>query len=286
MGTASMKSIKLRIKSMESTKQITKAMQMVSTSKLRHAREKVLASRPYFEILYDTISDIIASNNTLGSEFTRPREVRNVLYVTIAGDRGLAGGYNSNLIKLALREISDNNADEMVVPMGRKSVEYFTKHGIPILTEIYSKVETVSISDCFTLARGISKRYLDGEFDEVRLIWTNFTSMLSQTPSSLKLLPLNKEIYNTGNFKNSSEVIFDPSQHDALHAIVTEYLGGMIYGAVCESRASELASRSNAMDSATKNAEELIESLSLSYNRARQSAITQEITEIVAGAEK
>ena len=150
-----------------------------------------------------------------------------------------------------------------------------------------SKVESVTISDCFTLASEISKRYLDGEFDEVRLIWTNFTSMLSQTPSSLKLLPLNKEIYNSGKeFKNSSEVIFEPSQHDAFHAIVTEYLGGMIYGAVCESRASELASRSNAMDSATKNAEELIDSLSLSYNRARQSAITQEITEIVAGAEK
>ena len=279
MAGISAKDIKLRIKSMESTKQITKAMEMVASSKLRKAQERVLHSRPYFEILYDPISEIAASASGLSSPYLETRTGNKVLYVVIAGDRGLAGGYNSNILKLAYSELEGK--DPQVVPMGKKAVDFFHSRNVPILTEAYAEAADISVGDCFTLAKDLSARFRGGEFDEIRVAFTNFVSVLSQTPASLRLLPLGQ----TQKTAVPRDVLYEPTPEEVFDAIIPEYLGGVIYGALCESVASEQAARRTAMDSATQNAEDMIADLSLKFNRARQAAITQEITEIVGGAE-
>ncbi len=280
MAGVSTKEIKNRIRSMESTKQITKAMEMVAASKLRRAQAQVLTSRPYFEILFDTIHDIADTNRDFSSPYLVQRPVKRIACVVIAGDRGLAGGYNSNVLKLVMSELAGKDA--CVVPVGKKAVDYFKSHGVPMLTANYAEAEDMSIGDCFTLAKSLCKQYLAGEFDEIRVVYTNFVSVLSQTPSSLQLLPLLRQ---EGEVKSgSSDMTYEPDPVTVFDAIIPEYLGGVLYGALCESRASEQAARRTAMDSATQNADEMIESLSLQFNRARQAAITQEITEIVAGS--
>ena len=281
MAGVSTKEIKNRIRSMESTKQITKAMEMVAASKLRRAQAQIANSRPYFEILYSTIHEIVASNRELSSPYLVERPVKKVMYVVIAGDRGLAGGYNSNILKLVQSEIQGKDA--VVLPIGKKAVDFFRARKIPALTESYAEAAEVSIGDCFSIARQLSKAFLAGEFDEIHVAYTNFVSVLSQTPASLRLLPLIHQ--ESSNAKVSDNGInYEPDSEEVFAAIVPEYLGGILYGAICESRAAEQAARRSAMDSATQNADEMIADLSLKFNRARQAAITQEITEIVAGS--
>ena len=281
MAGVSTKEIKNRIRSMESTKQITKAMEMVAASKLRRAQAQVLASRPYFESLYATINDIVDSTQDFSSPYLTARPVKKVLYIVIAGDRGLAGGYNSNVLKLVQSEIEGKDA--VVLPIGKKSVDYFRSRKIPAFTEAYAEAADVGIGDCFSIAKQLSKAYLSGEFDEIRVAYTNFVSVLSQAPATMRLLPLVRE--ETGREGTvSSDIIYEPNSTEVFDAIIPEYLGGILYGALCESRASEQAARRAAMDSATQNADEMIADLSLKFNRARQAAITQEITEIVAGS--
>ncbi|MGM9521517.1 MAG: ATP synthase F1 subunit gamma [Oscillospiraceae bacterium] len=281
MAGVSMKDIKLRIRSMESTKQITKAMEMVAASKLRRAQENVLRSRPYFEVLYSAITDIASNNSEFTSPYVCEREVKKSCYIVIAGDRGLAGGYNHNILKLAEETMSGKNA--VVMPIGKKSLENFRAHGYEILSEAYPEAGALSISDCFTMARGLCKDFSEGEFDEVYIAYTNFASMLVQTPCVMQLLPLKCGEERSG--APHSITLYEPDSETVFNRIIPEYLGGLIYGALRESIASEQGARRTAMDAATKNAEEMIDDLSLKYNRARQGAITQEITEIVAGAD-
>ena len=281
MAGVSTKEIKNRIRSMESTKQITKAMEMVAASKLRKAQAQVLASRPYFEILFETINEIVDVNRDFSSAFLTKRPVKKIAYVVIAGDRGLAGGYNSNVLKLVMEGIEGKDAT--ILPIGKKAVDYFRSHGVSMMTQNYAQAEDMSLGDCFTVAKTLCKQFLAGEFDEIRVAYTNFVSVLSQTPSSLRLLPLLRQ-QTDKECKNQPEIMYEPDCVTVFDAIVPEYLGGVIYGALCESRASEQAARRTAMDSATQNAEEMIADLSLQFNRARQAAITQEITEIVAGS--
>ena len=281
MAGVSTKEIKGRIRSMESTKQITKAMEMVAASKLRKAQEKVLCSRPYFEILYSAINGIVAANRSFLSPFMLKREVKRSAYIVIAGDRGLAGGYNNNVLKLALEDMTGK--DVMVVPVGKKAVDYFRFRNISILTDAYAEAEELSVSGCFTIAHQLSKKFLAGEVDEIKICYTNFVSVLSQTPALLHVLPLVRE--ETGDKKaEMADIFYEPDGEAVFDAIVPEYLGGMLYGALCESRAAEQAARRTAMNSATQNAEDMIGQLNLEFNRARQAAITQEITEIVAGS--
>ena len=209
------------------------------------------------------------------------RSGKKVMYVVIAGDRGLAGGYNSNILKLVQSAIADKEAS--VLPIGKKAVDYFRARKIPALTESYAEAADVSIGDCFSIARQLSKAFLAGEFDEIHVAYTNFVSVLSQTPATLRLLPL---IHEKGSSAKVSDngINYEPDSEEVFASIVPEYLGGVIYGALCESRAAEQAARRSAMDSATQNADEMIADLSLKFNRARQAAITQEITEIVAGS--
>ena len=281
MAGVSTKEIKNRIRSMESTKQITKAMEMVAASKLRRAQAQVSNSRPYFEILSNTITSIIRSNRDFSSPYLKAREVKKVMYIVIAGDRGLAGGYNSNVLKMVHSEIQGKDA--VVLPIGKKAVEFFRSRKIPALTESYAEAAELTVGDCFSISKMLSKAYLDGEFDEVRIAYTQFVSVISQVPSTKQLLPLT---LNPDEEKApyTSDIIYDPDNEEVFAAVVPEYLGGIVYGAVCESRASEQAARRTAMDAATSNAEEMIADLSLKFNRARQAAITNEIIDIVAGS--
>ena len=279
MAGVSTKEIKNRIRSMESTKQITKAMEMVAASKLRRAQAQVLNSRPYFEILKNTIDQIVATNRDFSSPYLVTRPVRKALYLVIAGGRGLAGGYNSNILKLVESEMEGKDA--VVLPIGKKAVDHFRARRTPILSENYAEAADISIGDCFSISKQLSRAFLSGEFDEIHVAYTNFVSVLSQTPACMKLLPLTAEQpHPTG----ASDILYEPDSTEVFEAIVPEYLGGIVYGALCESRAAEQAARRTAMDAATSNAEDMIADLSLKFNQARQAAITQEITEIVAGS--
>ena len=279
MAGVSTKEIKTRIRSMESTKQITKAMEMVASSKLRRAQAQVLSSRPYFEILYGVIQDILAKNQDAESVYLKARPVKKSLYVVIAGDRGLAGGYNSNILKMVVSQMEGKDA--MVLPIGKKAMDYFRSHKVPMLSEAYGTAEDISVGDCFSIAKLLCKNYLAGEVDEIHLAYTKFNSVLSQTATAMQMLPLAAEAKAS---QGLGAMEYEPDPETVLSTIIPEYLGGIFYGALCESRASEQAARRTAMDSATQNAEEMIGQLSLEFNRARQAAITQEITEIVAGS--
>ncbi len=278
----SMKDIKLRIKSVESTMQITKAMELVASSKMRRAKERVEHSRPYFETLYESLTKIAAADPRARNPYLRRDDIKRTLLVVIAGDRGLAGGYNANVFKQA----DAAEGPVTVLPIGKRSAEYFAHHGAGLFTPEVLMAADVSVSECFTLSHQITEGFLKGEYDAVKLCYTRFDSMMTQPATTLEVLPLTIEPTEAQKAEaRRSQILYKPSCEEVFGAIIPEYVAGVLYGAVCESVASELAARRTAMDAATKNAGEMIEHLNLYYNRARQAAITQEITEIVAGAE-
>ena len=280
---ANMKAVKLRIKSVQSTMQITKAMELVASSKLRKAKERAEVCRPYFETMHQTLVDIAQGNTDFSSVYARESGNEKCCYVLIAGDRGLAGGYNTNLFKCL--EAASVNQDFLVLPIGKKAVEYSKRNGFACVTESFGETADVSVADCFEMANLLCGEFKKGEFGHIDLCYTKFVSMLSQQPSAIPVLPL-KDLTDKQDTKSIRNLIlYEPDASEVFDAIVPEYLAGLIYGAVCESVASELAARRTAMEAATNNAEEMIEKLNLHYNRARQASITQEITEIVGGAE-
>lgn len=280
---ANMKAVKLRIRSVQSTMQITKAMELVASSKLRKAKERAEVCRPYFETMHQTLVDIAQGNTDFSSVYARESGNEKCCYVLIAGDRGLAGGYNTNLFKCL--EAASVNQDFLVLPIGKKAVEYSKRNGFACVTESFGEIADVSVADCFEMANLLCGEFKKGEFGHIDLCYTKFVSMLSQQPSAIPVLPL-KDLTDKQDTKSIRNLIlYEPDASEVFDAIVPEYLAGLIYGAVCESVASELAARRTAMEAATNNAEEMIEKLNLHYNRARQASITQEITEIVGGAE-
>ena len=280
---ANMKAVKLRIKSVQSTMQITKAMELVASSKLRKAKERAEVCRPYFETMHQTLVDIAQGNTDFSSVYARESGNEKRCYVLIAGDRGLAGGYNTNMFKCL--EAASLNQDFLVLPIGKKAVEYSKRNGFACVTESFGEIADVSVGDCFVMANLLCGEFKKGEFGHIDLCYTKFVSMLSQQPSAIPVLPL-KDLTDKQDTKSIRNLIlYEPDASEVFDAIVPEYLAGLIYGAVCESVASELAARRTAMEAATNNAEEMIEKLNLHYNRARQASITQEITEIVGGAE-
>lgn len=281
MAGASMKDIKLRIRSVESTMQITKAMQLVATSKLRRAKERMENSKPYASISRAAIMEAAASCARSGSiPYATPREVKKRCYVVIAGDRGLAGGYNSNVLKAVHADVGER--DWCVLPIGRKAVDHFARREVSMLTDAYFRAEGLTVGTCFKMATQLVEGYDRGDFDEVILVYTTFVNMMTQEVKLERLLPIDKPEKPD---ERHVAAIFEPDAEELLKAVMPDFLAGRIYSAVCDSYASEVASRRTAMDSATKNAGEMISDLRLRYNRARQGAITQEITEIVAGAE-
>ena len=279
MAGASMKDIKLRIRSVESTMQITKAMQLVASSKLRGARARMEASKPYMKVARTAVWDIALHNTGAQSHYVIPREIRQRCYIVIAGDRGLAGSYNANMFK----RIEWDSRDAMccVIPIGRKAIEYYSHGRMSIITSA-EKVEGLTLEACGDIARRILESYDAGEYDEIVLAYTSFVSVLLQKTKLKPLLPLD---VRDAPERTSRQMLCEPGADALLKDFLPQYLAGLIYSAACDSFASEQAARRVAMDSATKNASDIIENLSLRYNRARQSSITQELTEIVAGAE-
>ena len=286
MAGAGIKEIKTRINSVNSTKQVTKAMELVASSKMRKAKDRALAARPYFGTMYDTVRDIATNTRGVRNVFLKQREVKNKCYIVVAGDRGLAGGYNSNIMKLVLSHMGDKK--EKVMPIGKKANEFFAKRGYDILKSAES-VEKCGYEETLAFAQEAMDLYKKGEVDEVYMVYTEFVSPLTQRPKLLKVLPLafdkeeNKEIKEQS--AKGTRVQYLPSAEVVLGHIIPKYVSGIVYDGVIESFASEQAARRTAMSSANDNADEMLSNLELSYNRARQSAVTQEITEIVGGVE-
>lgn len=274
-----MNDIKARMKSVQSTMQITKAMELVATSKLRRAKERVEKSRFFYEVLKDAIRTVQNTYEAEASVWGSEREEKKVLYIVMAGDRGLAGGYNANIFRLT--ESLSKGKDALYLPIGKKAVEYYHHRKAEIYTDSCEYISDMHVGDTLALAKRICESYRAGEVDSVVLVYTNFVSMITQTPTFVRLLPLEA----IGEKKKGADPLFEGNPEEILERIVPDYIGGMLYTAVSESLASESGSRRSAMNAANKNAGEMIDTLKLSYNRARQSVITQEITEIVSGAE-
>lgn len=277
-----MKEIKTRIKSVESTRQITKAMELVSSSKFRKAKDRAQSTKPYFNTLYSTVQDIAGNTSNSKNVFMKERDVKNVCYIVIAGDRGLAGGYNSNILKAVLGH--NTLGSGKVIPVGKKARESFSKRGYEVIDSIET-VENATYEDANRVAVAAMEAYKKGEVDEVNLVYTQFISALTQEPTVVRLLPVTIDKKEKEEVKTTKAAVeYLPSADAVLGYILPKYVSGSVYGAIAESFASEQAARRTAMESATDNANEMIAKLELSYNRARQAAVTQEISEIVGGA--
>ncbi len=277
MAGSSMKDIKLRIKSIQGTRQITKAMQLVASSKLRRAKERMEQSAPYLQTFSQIIDKLSGSADRGDSVFFSGRESTKACHCVIAGDRGLAGGYNSNVFKEVVRHAEENKLETKLLPIGRKTVEYFKKR-FDFIDESYATAADISIGDCFKLGNSLTDKFLEGEFDELYLTYTSYKNVLHQEPVTVKVFPL------SATDGKSTLIECEPGFGATIREIMPSYVASIIYSAVAQSYVSELTSRQNAMDTATSNADEMLSELQLQYNRARQAGITQEITEIVAGA--
>lgn len=260
--------------------QITKAMELVATSKLRHAKERAEGSRPYMNTLLTAIRKIGALLKGDSALLEASNRGGKTLYIVIAGDRGLAGGYNSNIFRLAQK--LDTDGDGIYLPVGKKALEYYKRRGKEIYSDVFHSVALCGVGDCLTTAEAIIEDYEAGKIAKVILIYTKFVSMLTQMPVSEVLLPFGDDATSDDI---SGDILLDGEAEEIIRKIIPQYIGGMIHAGVCEAFASECGARRSAMNSANKNAEEMIGELTLKFNRARQAVITQEITEIVSGAE-
>ena len=276
MAGAGMNSIKARIKSVKSTMQITGAMELVATSKLRRAKERVERTRPFYMTLDGAIKDVIRVAEITDSPYRRLKEGK-TLYIVIAGDRGLAGGYNANIFRLTSRLITEG---DMILPIGKKACEHYKNKSYPLFGEPVIYVGELGVGDALAIGENVTRSFISGEIGKVVLVYTRFVSMMTQSAVYEDLLPL-----ECGESCSLSDPEYDIEPEAMLDAIVPKYVGGVIYSAVCEALASEQGARRSAMNAANKNAKEMIDDLMLRYNRARQAIITQEITEIVSGAE-
>lgn len=284
MASANMKDIKRRIKSVKSTMQITKAMELVASSKLRKAREKADHAKVFFDALYDTMWEITVENSTFHSIYFSGREVKTTMFVVIAGDRGLAGGYNSNVLKLAQKKIDEasENGSAVIIPIGKKAVEYFEKREYRVVAKYDNIAENIRMNSAKEIGSKIMAAFRNGNTDKVELIYTDYVSPLVQEAKHKSIIPLEKPAEET--IRRNVQTSYEPSPERMFDLLMPQYIAGVLYGSIADSFASEQAARRIAMENASDNAEEMIDDLSLLYNRARQATITQEITEIVSGA--
>ena len=276
---ANMKDVKRRIKSVESTMQITKAMQLVASSKMRKAKDRAEAVHPFFESVFQVMADI-SRDHEFRSIFTKKKFKNSVLLIVIAGDRGLAGGFNSNVLKMAKAEadkIIASGGEVMIMAIGKKAVEFFEKRDYKLIEGFPQIAEGIELVDTMMIADKVINRFRSGDFDAVELVYTTFVSVMTQEPQHLRILPVENLDYLG---EKHPMTIYDPSPEEVFDSLIPEYMGGMLYSAIVDSFASEQAARRTAMESASDNASEMIDKLSLLYNRARQAQITQEITEI------
>ncbi len=278
---ASMRDIKRRKSSIQSTQQITKAMKLVSTVKLQKARNRAEATNPYFNYMYKTVSSMLAKSGTIDHPYLRGGQSGKKAVVVITSNRGLAGGYNSNIVKL-ITGGDFVKEDLNIYAVGGKGVEALSRRGYNIVENASEIMEAPTYSDAAALCNKVLDAFSKGEVGEIYLAYTHFKNTVSQEPKLIKLLPVEIDPAET----DDSNVLmnYEPNEEEALNMIIPKYVTSLFYGALVEAVASENGARMQAMDSATSNAEEMISDLSLKYNRARQGSITQELTEIIAGA--
>ncbi|MBN4050681.1 MAG: ATP synthase F1 subunit gamma [Alkaliphilus sp.] len=276
--------IKRRIKSVTSTKQITKAMELVSSAKLRKAKKHLQDTKPYFTAMHNAINEILDSSGEIKNIFLNSREVKKTLYIVIAADRGLCGGYNANVLKKAANEIAGQK-NISVLTVGQKARDFFRKMDADFDGEYIGISERPTFENAKTIGALCRELFKQNSVDEVILISTEFVSTISHKPRALKILPLTIDMENYVPKEREERMEYEPSAEEVFDYLVPKYIDSMIYGALIESSTSEQGARRVAMESATDNAEEMIDKLKLKYNRARQASITQEIAEIVGGAE-
>ena len=281
---ASMRDIKRRKESVASTGQITKAMKLVSTVKLQKARARAESNKPYFTMLYDTICSILARTGKIDHRYLKANESSRKAVITITSNRGLAGGYNNNIVKEIAAAFTPETTD--VYALGKKGLEGLTRKGYHIVEDYSEVMNDPLYADAIQIGKNVLASYENGEVGEIYLAYTSFKNTVVQEPKLIKLLPINiDEIMQDVEVDVLTPMNFEPEADEALDMIIPKYMNNIIYGAFVEAIASENGARMQAMDSATKNADDMIADLSLKYNRARQSSITQELTEIIAGAE-
>ncbi len=282
MASGNMKEIKRRVKSVESTMQITKAMELVASSKLRKAKMRAEEARPFFDELYALMCRTAGETRGLDTVYAVKREVKNRLYIVIAGDRGLAGGYNSNILKMADTAWVGGTKPK-IIAIGKKSVEFFSKRDYELIGEYPGLAEMIKVADAADIAQTAVDMFLSHETDEIKIFFTQFVSPLVQNPVAMSVLPIIAPVGNLDR-PNRRTVDYDPSPEAVFGRIIPRMITSLIVCAVNESYASELGARRTAMENATDNAQEMIDTLSLAYNRARQEKITNELNEIVSGA--
>ncbi len=281
---ASMRDIKRRRSSIQGTQQITKAMKLVSTVKLQRARAAAEKSQYYFDSMYRTVGSILSRVGHIEHRYLTPGDSERKAVVVITSNRGLAGGYNSNVVKLITRNDALKKEDLDVYTIGNKGREAFARHGYTIREDLPDIIEDPLYSEVNDLTARLLKSYENGEVGEIYLAYTFFKNTVSQEPRLLKLLPV-EPLDQDGDGFVDSVMNFEPEDVEAIDMIIPKYISSLIYGGLKEAIASENGARMQAMDNATSNAEEMIDKLSLQYNRARQGSITQELTEIIAGSE-
>ena len=281
---ASLQEVKGRMKSIDSTKQITNAMNLVATAKLTKSRDNVAKTRPFFNTVQETIHSIMSHTNGVSHPFIKSNNVDNATFIVIASDMGLCGGYNANVCKLAQESIEKKGKAD-IITIGKKSREFFKARNMEVSEEITGISESPTYIHADGIASSIIERFKKGQTGEVYLVYTVFESIIVQEPKVVRLLPLEPETLGIESKAQNGLMNYDPSPEAVLEYVIPKYITSVIYGALVESAASEQGARMTAMDAATENAEEMLEDLNIEYNRARQAAITQELSEIVGGAE-
>jgi F-type H+-transporting ATPase subunit gamma len=287
---ANMRDIRVRMKSIRQTLQITSAMKLISTSKLRRARVQLNQTEPYFDRIQETMEDIFMHSEDIREQYFAPHERSDGVprrgFMVITSDKGLAGGYNHNIIKLAETSMTRPETDYLLL-LGTIGSRYFLRKNCSILENYKYSTVLPTVFDAKDVADFILSQYEHGVIDEFYIVYTRMYSSVKLVPEVLKILPLEEMSFRKGEaetMKSDSSLTYIPSAQAVLETLIPKYLSGVIYGAMVESFASEHSARMTAMDNASKNAQEMLDKLQLVYNRSRQSAITQEVTEIVAGA--
>ena len=281
---ASMREIKRRKASIASTQQITKAMKLVSTVKLQRAKGKAEATKPYFDCMYDTVATMLSKSGNVDHPYLKSGASSKKAVITITSNRGLAGGYNNNIVKLITGDETFDIENTEIYALGKKGRVSLALKGYTVASDLSEVMNGPIYADAKELSEVLLERFEKGEIGEIYLAYTVFKNTVTHVPTMLKLLPVEIEAKDAAETDNIP-MNYEPDEEEALGMIIPKYITSLIYGAMMEAVASENGARMQAMDSATSNAEEMIQKLELDYNRARQGSITQELTEIIAGAQ-
>ncbi|MBF0170284.1 MAG: ATP synthase F1 subunit gamma [Nitrospinae bacterium] len=287
---ANLKDIKRRIGSVKNTQQITKAMKLVAAARLRRAQEAVAAARPYSDKIHEVMERLSAKADTDSHPLLKRREVKNVLIVLCSGDKGLCGPFNSNVIKATQQVIAANEGKNVsLVVVGKKGVDFYRRRSFPLLSRHLDYSKNLTIDYARQIVDVVVKKFVEEQADKVYLIYNKFRNVVVQVPQTVPLLPVQPPVNRDEDLASTDadavDYEYEPSAEAVLDGVITLYIENQIFQALLESAASENGARMTAMDSATRNAKEMIEALTLSFNKARQAAITTELSEVVSGAD-